>query len=265
EGVVVEVESAGIEEQDLAHFGALLQLGRMVVGDAGGVGRPLHHGGEILEDLGRGEAVRLQDQLALDVLDRIEAPPVGVGALIAFVQPLPELAALLFAVHCCLPVSSLSHTHPTAVRYCVDLAERFHLPVIVADIVAVVDAPRYAAPEVLQERVVGTLLAGRIGRGLRLADGLRDLLWRHSGLDAVHVAGGRGAGRRQPDDGKRHGNALHAPLLPPLCTSASDKSGSVWPPTIVVEFTGWRTAARCATSLPCRCFPVFSRPACPPR
>ena len=91
------MEVAGIEEQHLAHLGPLLELRRVMVGDARGVGGAVDEAGELLEDVARREAVGLQDQLALQELQVVEAPAIEVGAVIALGKPHRQHQSMLVA------------------------------------------------------------------------------------------------------------------------------------------------------------------------
>ena len=120
EGVVVEVEAAGIEEQHLAHLGPLLRFRRVMVADAGLFGGALDQGGEFLEDVGRGEAVGLQDQLALQIAQLVAAASVGVVASCT-ARPATSAASILWCrLSCPLPDHTVSRAHrpvtPTSAR-----------------------------------------------------------------------------------------------------------------------------------------------------
>ncbi len=55
----------------------------------------LDQGGELLEDAGGGEAIWLQDQLALQVLDIVVPAAVSVVAGLMFGEPLGDLPVVL--------------------------------------------------------------------------------------------------------------------------------------------------------------------------
>ena len=79
ERVVVEAEVRRVEEEDLAHLGPLAGLGVGDEADAGARRGALHQRAELPEAVDRGEAVRLQDQLGLEVGDLVERRAVGVA------------------------------------------------------------------------------------------------------------------------------------------------------------------------------------------
>ena len=126
EGVVVEVEATGIEEQHLAYLGPLLRFRRVTVTDAGRLRGALHDAGIFLEDVGRGEAVGLQDQLALQVAELVAAAAVGVFTAVLLGKP--SLQHRFFGVEC--HERSLTAPYPAATVLSsrgrgIDLAERF--------------------------------------------------------------------------------------------------------------------------------------------
>src|SRR5262249_28043830 len=118
ESVVVEVEVAGIEEQDLAHLRALLQPRSMVEADAGRVRGVAHEVGKFLEDLGGREAVRLQDQFALQIAVFVDPPAVSVGTLDALGEPRRYQVVLLIVGHPISPGEPYRACPPLSRRPC---------------------------------------------------------------------------------------------------------------------------------------------------
>src|SRR5439155_25088353 len=76
-----------------------LELRRVMIGNAGGVGGAMDELGEFLEDMGGGEAVRLHDQLALQVAYFVEALAIGIDAVAALGKPLRQHHSMLVACH----------------------------------------------------------------------------------------------------------------------------------------------------------------------
>src|SRR5262245_44084440 len=79
ECVVVEAEVGRVEEDDLADLGGLMRHVRGLVADVDAIGDAAHELPELEEALRRGEAVRLEDELALEVVDLVARVPVAVG------------------------------------------------------------------------------------------------------------------------------------------------------------------------------------------
>src|SRR4029077_15776622 len=139
----------------------LLRFRRVLVADAGLFGGALDQAGEFLEDVGRSDAVGVQDQLALQVAYLVAAASVSVDGAILLGQP--GLQHRFFGVDChtySLPLPYRALAGLSSRRWRADLAEGFDLAVVVADVIAVGEAPRHAAPEILEQLVVGAFLAG---------------------------------------------------------------------------------------------------------
>src|SRR5262249_44136163 len=108
EGVVVEAEVRRVQEEDLANLQR--RIDEVLAGelDLGCHRRPAHDLGEIEEALARGEMVRPQDELALEVLNLVEREAVGVLARLHGGEPSHTGLLLLDP----LLRSTLSHRFP---------------------------------------------------------------------------------------------------------------------------------------------------------